>query len=185
MRINEIKVETANIIVRTVNEDDYDRFVWSYQNALPSQNRFDDGVLEDASFMTKEWFKALIMRREKEADADECYMFGVFRKSDGAFLGSCDIVTQYREDIQYAKIGYELHNIYWNKGYGTETVSLLLKVGFELLGFHRLEAHVNLDNIASQRVLLKAGFIYEGIRKGFILEDDVWTDNQIYYKNKC
>ena len=33
------------------------------------------------------------------------------------------------------------------------------------------------------RVLLKAGFTFEGIRKGFILEDGVWTDNEIYYIN--
>ena len=48
------------------------------------------------------------------------------------------------------------------------------------MGFHRLEAHVNLDNPASQRVLTRAGFTREGIRKAFLRENGVWTDNLIY-----
>ena len=66
------------------------------------------------------------------------------------------------------------------RGYGTECARALVSLGFRELGFHRLEAHVNLDNPASQRVLTKAGFVREGIRKAFIFENGVWTDNLIY-----
>ena len=38
---------------------------------------------------------------------------------------------------------------------------------------------MNLDNPASQRVLSKAGFTREGVRKAFF-ENGVWTDNLIY-----
>ncbi len=87
------------------------------------------------------------------------------------------------EDFQYAHIGYAIHNNFWGQGYATETIQTLTRIGFQQLGLHRLEAHVNLDNPASKRALLKAGYQFEGIRKGFILEDDVWTDNEIYYIN--
>lgn len=51
-----------------------------------------------------------------------------------------------------------------------------------MLGFHRLEAHINLDNPASKAVVKKNAFQFEGIRKQFILENGIWTDNEIYYK---
>ncbi len=52
-----------------------------------------------------------------------------------------------------------------------------------MLHLHRLEAHVNLDNPASKRVLEKAGFSFECVRKGFILENGVWTDQEVWFIN--
>ena len=39
---------------------------------------------------------------------------------------------------------------------------------------------MNLDNPASQRVLSKAGFTREGVRKAFIFENGIWTDKLSY-----
>lgn len=114
---------------------------------------------------------------------DDCYMFHVFCNEDKRPLGYCDITPHRRESFQYARIGYTIFNNFWGKGYATECVECLIKLGFAFLNLHRLEVHVNLDNPASKRVLEKAGFAFECVRKGFILEDGVWTDNEIYYLN--
>ena len=65
----------------------------------------------------------------------------------------CDITTQFREEFLYAKIGYTIHNHYWGMGYATQCVELLIKIGFEQLNFHSLEAHVNLAPPAPPAVL--------------------------------
>ena len=114
---------------------------------------------------------------------DYSYLFHIFCKEDGKSLGYCDITPHRRENFQYARIGYTIFNNFWGKGYATECVECLVKLGFGQLKLHRLEAHVNLDNPASKKVLKKVGFTYECIRKGFILEDGIWTDNEIYYRN--
>jgi RimJ/RimL family protein N-acetyltransferase len=59
-----------------------------------------------------------------------------------------------------------------------------IDIAFCELGFHRLEAQINLDNIASQKTAEKAGMKLECIRKGFIFEFDAWMDNMIYVINK-
>lgn len=177
----DITMETERLIIRPVNSNDFDRFVAGFGACKPAQNRFDEQF--DVEVMTREWFEALIKRREVEANADYSYKFHIFEKTQRRAIGYCNIYPHYREDFQYAHIGYAIHNPFWGNGYATECVLALTKIGFEQLNLHRLEAHVNLDNPASKRVLQKAGYAYEGIRKGYILEDGVWTDNEVYYIN--
>jgi diamine N-acetyltransferase len=50
----------------------------------------------------------------------------------------------------------------WNHGYGTETVRLLLKHGFETLNLNRIYLHVYEPNKRAIRAYEKAGFVLEG-----------------------
>ena len=78
-------------------------------------------------------------------------------------------------------LGYVVHPDWWSKGLGTEICGLLLDFGFSSLGLHRIEATAHPDNIASQRVLEKAGFRYEGrIRDHLLVNDAVWRDSLSY-----
>ncbi len=182
MEFFELECKSARLTVRPITAADYSCFVKGFAGCLPSKNRFDDGAF-DTDFMTVEWFNRLLERRLDEAKQDYCYMLNIFRNSDGLSIGYCDITPHRRECFQYARIGYTIHNNYWGSGYATECVSNMIKIGFDQLNLHRLEAHVNLDNPASKRVLQKSGFSYEGIRKSFIYEDGIWTDNEVYFIN--
>jgi diamine N-acetyltransferase len=51
---------------------------------------------------------------------------------------------------------------YWNKGYGTEAVRLLVKHGFNTLNLNRIFLHVFENNPRAIRAYEKAGFIHEG-----------------------
>jgi RimJ/RimL family protein N-acetyltransferase len=61
----------------------------------------------------------------------------------------------------------------WDQGYGTETVQLLLKHGFETLNLNRVFLRVFDDNRRAIRAYQKAGFKQEG------------TLRQAVYKNGC
>ena len=50
----------------------------------------------------------------------------------------------------------------WNKGYGSETVTLLQRHGFETLNLNRIFLRVYADNIRAVRSYEKAGFVLEG-----------------------
>jgi [ribosomal protein S5]-alanine N-acetyltransferase len=64
-------------------------------------------------------------------------------------------------DIQ---VGYALFQDAWGQGYATEMTVRLMRYGFEDLGLPVIGAITNLDNTASQRVLLKAGLTRQGER---------------------
>jgi diamine N-acetyltransferase len=50
----------------------------------------------------------------------------------------------------------------WNQGLGTETISLLLRHGFETLNLNRISLKVYSDNPRARRTYEKVGFIHEG-----------------------
>jgi len=52
---------------------------------------------------------------------------------------------------------------YWNKGYATDAVKILIKHGFNKMNLHRITAGVVEENIASLNLFLKLGFKKEGI----------------------
>ena len=68
---------------------------------------------------------------------------------------------------------------YWNQGYGTEAMQLLLKHGFETLNFNRMSLVVYADNPRAIRSYEKAGFVKEGTLRQAIYHrghyDDVIT----------
>lgn len=179
--MDRIVERTERLVIRALRPSDYEAFVSGFASCGPARNRFDEGSL-DTSFMTRSWYEGLLGRRRREAEADCCRMLNVFLAADGSSVGYCDVTTLLRDDLQLAKIGYTLHNTHWEMGLGTELVGALVRIGLLHLGFHRLEAHVNLDNPASRRVLAKNGFELEGVRRGFVLEKGVWTDNEVWYR---
>lgn len=54
---------------------------------------------------------------------------------------------------------------YWNQGYGTEAVRLLLKLGFETFNLNRIYLRVFETNPRAIRAYEKAGFIQEGCQR--------------------
>jgi [ribosomal protein S5]-alanine N-acetyltransferase len=60
------------------------------------------------------------------------------------------------------EIGYELHPAFWGRGLMTEAVSAVVTCGHDVFGLNRVEAWTLRGNPASDRVLEKAGFRYEG-----------------------
>lgn len=64
------------------------------------------------------------------------------------------------------EIGYVLAAAHWGRGYATAAVRLSVAAVFEEVeGLERVEALVDVENGASQRVVEKAGFTREGVLK--------------------
>ncbi|MEV5040052.1 GNAT family N-acetyltransferase [Peribacillus frigoritolerans] len=64
-----------------------------------------------------------------------------------------------------------------------KAVKEALNIAFKDLKFHRIEAHINVDNTPSYNLAENVGMEFECIRKGFIFEFGEWTDNLVYYIN--
>ncbi len=62
------------------------------------------------------------------------------------------------------QVGYRLFPAYWGQGYATEMSFALLHYGFVQKQLAQLTANAHLDNLASQRVLLKCGLARNGVR---------------------
>ena len=91
------------------------------------------------------------------------YEWGLIRKTDGRFLGTCGFggVDAGRG---IADIAYVLDRPYWGLGYGTEAAAAIVQFGFVQLGLRSIEAHAFPENMPSQRVMAKLGLRYRETR---------------------
>lgn len=62
-------------------------------------------------------------------------------------------------------LAYEVHPNYWSQGYATEALKLVTNFSHHELKLNRLEAWSNVNNIASDTVLLNNDFEFEGLLK--------------------
>jgi diamine N-acetyltransferase len=65
---------------------------------------------------------------------------------------------------------------YWNQGYGTEAVRLLVKHGFNTLNLNRIFLHVFENNPRAIRAYEKAGFVHEGKLRQAEFKDGMYID---------
>ncbi|HFV2898593.1 TPA: GNAT family N-acetyltransferase [Streptococcus agalactiae] len=179
--MNKFFLESERLIIRPLEESDYDSWYTSFMNRGPSLTPFDDGIL-DMSMCDINWFKNLVNLQRKEWESDIVYIFGVFLKS-GEYVGMLNIVTLARADMQWGELGYVFHNQFWSNGYAFESILALLNSTYEKLGFHHIEAQITPGNERSENLVRRLGLTYETTRKDFSFENGKWTDKLIYSIN--
>lgn len=180
-KLSRLHFTTPRLIIRPLAKNDYEAWLKGFKDRLPAQYKHDKGQL-DMSDATVTWFYDLVERQTMSAEQDDLYIWGIFDRNNN-HLGMLDIKTLSRDNFQWAEIGYFMHNQYWRNDYCYEAVAELVFQAYETLKFHRIEAHVNIDNKPSIKLLEKVGFKFECLREGFIYEDGKWTDNYVYYIN--
>jgi ribosomal-protein-alanine N-acetyltransferase len=78
------------------------------------------------------------------------------------------------------EVGYTLVPDERGKGYGTEALAIMVDYLFLSKDIMRIQAQTDQRNVASQKVLEKAGFKKEGtLRNNFFMRGE-WTDDYIY-----
>lgn len=64
----------------------------------------------------------------------------------------------------------------WNQGLGTETISLLLRHGFETLNLNRIALKVYSDNPRAKHTYEKVGFVHEGTLREAVFKHGKFCD---------
>jgi RimJ/RimL family protein N-acetyltransferase len=76
-----------------------------------------------------------------------------------------------------AEIGIMIGNKeYWDKGFGTKVMQLMLKHGFETLNFNRIFLRVYESNPRAVRCYEKVGFVHEGKQRQAVYKDGEYYD---------
>ena len=107
---------------------------------------------------------------------------GTFRAVvlDGKVIGSISVERKadiYRLD---GELGYMLLKDYWNRGLMSQAVGQVCEIAINELGLNRITANVFHPNLASQRILLKNGFIQEGVMRKAVIKGSNIYDILIY-----
>lgn len=163
-----MKIETDRLILRDFVQDDFEA-VHEYASD-PEVIRymvFGPNTLEESHA-----FMARVIAYQQD-DPRRNFEVAVTLKN-GALIGGCGIRNVSKIE---ASMGYIFNKKYWGNGYATETAKALVKFGFSEMGVHRIHATCDPRNIASKRVLEKAGMTLEGKLRENILQHGEYRDS--------
>lgn len=107
-------------------------------------------------------------------DTGEQFIFAVELKETRSFIGGTGFTINKR--FNRAEIGYWIGKQYWNKGYCTESLSAILKFGFNDLKLNKFIATHFPHNPSSGKVMQKCGMIKEGELVQHVKKDDGYLD---------
>lgn len=85
-----------------------------------------------------------------------------------------------RGPFQSCSVGYWLSAADNGRGLATAAVRDIMRVAFEELGLHRVEAGTLLHNVRSQRVLERNGFVRFGVAPTYLKIAGEWQDHALY-----
>ncbi|MEZ0480384.1 GNAT family N-acetyltransferase [Planococcus sp. SSTMD024] len=89
-------------------------------------------------------------------------VWAIVYKESEKVIGIRSLVA-WSNEHQKAEIGYVLNRKFWGAGVATEALQEILNYGFGVLQLNRIEGGCDLDNIGSEKVMLKAGMTFEGV----------------------
>lgn len=137
---------------------------------LPSFVRWlNDPEVKEGLFMLyplslaeeEEWFATMLKKAPRERPmAIEIQPDP--KKEFWVFVGNCGLFDINLEN-RSAEIGIHIgEKEYWDKGFGTRAMGLILDHGFATMNLHRIYLRVYESNLRAIRAYEKAGFIIEG-----------------------
>ncbi|MBN2773325.1 MAG: GNAT family N-acetyltransferase, partial [Prolixibacteraceae bacterium] len=107
------------------------------------------------------------------------FTWKILLKDSGKFIGLAGMFLS-NDKFRLGEMYYKFFPEFWGNGYATEVCKKLINTGFEKMNLHKVEAGVATGNIASIRVLEKAGMKREGLRRKILPIRGQWVDNYHY-----
>ena len=99
---------------------------------------------------------------------------------DGRAVGGVGLQLMTDVNRRSAEIGYWLGAAYWGRGIATEAITLVTDWAFGAHRLLRLFAQPYAANLASRRVLEKAGYELEGTMRRSAIKDGEVRDQRLY-----
>jgi ribosomal-protein-alanine N-acetyltransferase len=118
---------------------------------------------------------------DEKIETNEGINWAITLKEDPTLIG---IIGHYRIKPEHfrAEIGYMLLPEFNGKGIISEAVNEVVNYGFNTLNLHTLEAIISPDNLASEKILQKNGFVKEAHFKENECFEGRFIDTVIYSK---
>jgi RimJ/RimL family protein N-acetyltransferase len=167
-------IETERLLLRPFRAEDLDAFCAIHADPEVVRYLYFDPPTREAA-------RIMLEKRARQAEilrAGDKLMLALELRG-GMVIGDV-FLTWLSETHKQGEIGFVLHAQHQGKGLAREAAEAMLRLGFEALGLHRIEAHLDARNAASAKLLERLGMR----REGTIVENEFvkgeWTDELLY-----
>ncbi|MGV9808685.1 GNAT family N-acetyltransferase [Micromonospora chersina] len=104
----------------------------------------------------------------------------VILDDSGRVIGRITLSGIVRGPFQSCAMGYWVSGSHNGRGFATRAVREIVRVAFEDLGLHRVQAETLLHNVRSQRVLERNGFVRFGMAPEYLHIAGRWQDHAMF-----
>lgn len=143
-----MRYKNDTIIIREFTPQEFPLFSGLFEN---------ENVTRYLPYKTRDEYKEMFETALSDYKNGPFSRWGIFDAHNNKFIGMCLARTFFHNPDQI-EIGYTLDENYWGKGLGTEICKALVNYCRSLSKEKDIVAITNLDNIGSQKVLMKNGF---------------------------
>ena len=131
-----------------------------------------------ANYFDLEGFKEITRELLREQENHDVYM-NLIRDTQGVMVGRINL-SVLENNRKTAEIGYKIGENVSNLGYASEAVKLVLETAFTTYDLNRIIAGTATGNLATQRVLLKNGFIFSRVIKNDLQIHNEWLHTAVF-----
>ncbi|MFB7978906.1 GNAT family N-acetyltransferase [Streptomyces vinaceus] len=117
-----------------------------------------------------------------ERDGGRAAPYVLVETGSGAPVGTINLGSIALGPFRSGGVGYWVDRAWHGRGLATAAVEEVCRIARDEIGLHRVEAGTLVDNLASQRVLAKAGFERYGLAPRYLHIDGAWRDHILFQR---
>jgi RimJ/RimL family protein N-acetyltransferase len=146
-------IETARLRLRPLVAEDLDAIhgIW----VEPGARRY----LWDDEQISREKAETVLASSVESFENCGFGIWAVIHRENGDLIGFCGL--RFLDGTPEIELIYGISTPYWGMGLATEAARAAIRYGFEEVGLDRILGIADTENIASRRVLEKAGMRFE------------------------
>ncbi|MFD3720261.1 GNAT family N-acetyltransferase [Streptomyces sp. NPDC058674] len=134
------------------------------------------------AFYTEAGQLARIETALAERDEGRTVPYVFVEAATGAPVGALNLGAIVLGPLCSGRIGYWVDQAWNGRGLATAGVEEVCRLARDEVGLHRVEAGTLVDNLASQRVLAKAGFEQYGLARRYLHINGAWRDHLLFQR---
>lgn len=152
-------IKSNRLFMRPVYEGDADGLLPMYSDI--SIYRYRPGLPRTST----ESVKKAIKRFKQSMKQKESVAFTILERLSGGKIMGLVEVFNVDPRVEQVEIGYTVAPEFQGQGIATEAIKNIVDYLIGEIGFNRVRATVHVENVASQKALLKNGFVLEGMER--------------------
>ena len=171
-------VKGRGVILRPPRASDYDAWSSLRQASHAYLQPWEPLWPEDD--LTRAAYKRRLAIYAREMEAGNAWPFFIFADADQSLVGAITLSNVRRGVAEAGTLGYWIGQRQAGRGHATAAVRAMIAYAFDDLKLHRVEAACVPVNLASRRVLEKAGFALEGQARAYLKINGDWADHLLF-----
>ncbi|CAM3912862.1 MULTISPECIES: GNAT family N-acetyltransferase [Bacillus cereus group] len=176
--LQEFTVKDAESIYKIANQPEIEKFLPDWKSTKEQRVNWvtNDEIPENKAFLDA-------VRTTTNID-DHILRLGIFKKTTNEFIGWCCTSLKDELPAPNREIMYAVSSEYHNNGYATKATQGLIGYLFENTNVDVLNATALINNVPSNKVIEKCGFVYlsqqtieNQIYNHYVLSKSEWVKN--------